>query len=287
MITKAIVPAAGFGTRFLPVSKAVPKEMLPIVDTPVVQYVVEEAAASGITDVLFVISRTKRALEEHFDRVPELERELERKGKTVELAAVRKPAGLVRVHYTWQHEMRGLGDAVLHGRSFAGGEPFAVLLGDTILETTSDRPVLRQLLDVYEERGGSVVALEEVPMERVSRYGVIDGTLDASGVAEVRDFVEKPKPEEAPSNLVIASRYVFTPEIFGCLDETTPGKGGEIQLTDAMRRLVKRQPMFGRKVDGVRHDVGNALDFVKTNIHYALQRPEMRDKLLAYMKSLV
>ncbi len=288
MVTKAVIPAAGFGTRFLPATKSVPKELLPIVDTPVLQYVVEEAVASGITDILLVIGRTKRAIEEHFDRAPELERELEAKGKTEALESVRHPAGLARIQYVWQPEMRGLGDAVRLGRTFVGTDPFAVLLGDTLLESTCGRPVLGQLLDVREARGGgSVVALEEVPLEKVSRYGVIDGPLEPDGTVTVRGLVEKPSPAEAPSRRVIASRYVLEPEIFDCLDRTPPGKGGEIQLTDAMRLLLQRRPMAGCMIRGIRHDAGNKLDYLKTNIHYALQRPDMREPLLAYLRDIV
>lgn len=287
-VRKAVIPAAGFGTRFLPATKSVPKELLPIVDTPVLQYVVEEAVASGITDILLVISRTKRAIEEHFDRNAELERELELKGKLEALEAVRRPAGLASIQYVWQPEMRGLGDAIRLGRTFVGDEPFAILLGDTLLESTCDRPVLRQLLDVRDARGGSVIALEEVPLEKVSRYGVIDGPLDADGVVTVRGLVEKPKPEEAPSRRVIASRYVLEPGIFECLDRTPPGKGGEIQLTDAMKLLLQSgAAMSGCMIRGLRHDAGNKLDYIKTNIHYGLQRPDIRDGLLDYLRKVV
>lgn len=288
MVAKAVIPAAGFGTRLLPASKAVPKELLPVVDKPVLQYVVEEAVASGITDILLVISRSKRAIEEHFDRNAELERDLESKGKLEALESIRLPTRLARIQYVWQQEMRGLGDAVRMARTFVGGDPFAILMGDTLLESTCDRPVLRQILDAREARGGgSVVALEEVPLEKVSRYGVIDGSLDPDGLVTIRGLVEKPSPEEAPSRRVIASRYVLEPEIFDCLDRTPPGKGGEIQLTDAMRMLLATRPMTGCPIRGIRHDAGNRLDFLKTNIHYALQRPDLREPLLAYLRDIV
>lgn len=289
MVRKAVIPAAGLGTRFLPATKSVPKELLPIVDTPVLQYVVEEAVASGITDILLVISRTKRAIEEHFDFNAELEHELESKGKLEALEAVRKPTKLASIQYVWQPEMRGLGDAIRMARTFVGNEPFAILLGDTLLESTCERPVLQQLLDVREKRGGgSVVALEEVPLEKVSRYGVVDGPLEADGAVTVRGLVEKPRPEEAPSRRVIASRYVLEPAIFECLDRTKPGKGGEIQLTDAMKLLLQTgAALAGCPIQGLRHDAGNKLDFIKTNIHYAMQRPELRESLLSYMKGIV
>lgn len=282
-VRKAVIPAAGFGTRFLPATKSQPKEMLTVVDTPVIQYVVEEAVASGITDILMIIGKGKRAIEEHFDRNFELEAELMAKHKEKELEAIRRISGLANIHFVWQKELRGLGDAILHARDHVGNEPFAILLGDTLLQSATDKPVTRQLLDVFERYGESVVALEEVPMEKVSRYGVIDGSPVTDDVLLVRDFVEKPSPEEAPSNLVIASRYVLTPEIFGHLDQLPPGKNGEIQLTDAMRRQVRERAMYGVRFAGKRHDAGNRLDFLKTNILYALERPDLRDKLADFL----
>jgi len=285
---KAVIPAAGFGTRFLPATKASPKEMLPVVDAPVIQYVVEEAVASGITDILIVTSRGKTTLENHFDRVPELEAELERKGRTEELAAVRRITSLANIHFVRQHEMRGLGDAVALARGFAGGEPFAVLLGDTLMRTTNGVPATRQLADVFERRGTSVVALEEVPRERVSKYGVADGSPldDDAGVMLVHDLVEKPAPEDAPSNLVIASRYILTPDIFDKLALVPPGKNGEIQLTDALRAQARERPIHGLKVAATRHDAGDKLGFLKTNVIYALERPDLRDKMAEFIRGL-
>lgn len=286
-VRKALIPAAGFGTRFLPATKSQPKEMLPIVDTPVIQHVVEEAVDSGITDILMVIGRGKRAIEEHFDRSFELEAQLEANGKAEALDAIRHISELADIHFVWQKEMNGLGDAVACGRHHIGNEPFAVLLGDTVMSSDApERPVTRQLLDVFEQQGGSVVALEEVGRERVSRYGVIDGDAIGDGVYRIRDLVEKPSPEEAPSNLVVASRYVLTPEIFDCLEVTPRGKNNEVQLTDAMHLLLEKQAMFGLHFKGKRYDVGNKLDFIKTNIEFALKDSHLRGELLAFIRDV-
>ena len=284
MIRKAIIPAAGFGTRFLPATKSQPKEMLPIVDTPTIQYVVEEAAAAGLRDILMIIGKGKRAIEEHFDRSFELESELEEKGRAAELEAIRRISGLANIHFVWQKELNGLGDAIRYARDHVGSEPFAVLLGDTIVDAQPG--VTQQLMQVYERYRESVVALEEVPKSKVGRYGVIDGKRvgDAKDLFMIRDFVEKPKPEEAPSNLAIAGRYVFTADIFDHLDRQKPGKNGEIQLTDAMRRLVKERAMYGLRFRGTRYDIGNKLDFVKTNVVYALKRPEMAADLRTFLR---
>jgi UTP--glucose-1-phosphate uridylyltransferase len=280
MITKAVIPAAGFGTRFLPATKASPKEMLPIVDTPVIQYVVEEAVASGITDILMVIGKGKRSLEEHFDRSFELELELEAKGKLKELESIRAISSLANIHFVWQRKMLGLGDAIRCARYHVGNEPFAVLLGDTLMQSQNSVPATRQLIDVYDRFGGCVVALEEVPMERVSRYGVISGQQLDERTYRVNDLVEKPSPEEAPSNLVVASRYILTPDIFGYIDAAKPGKGGEIQITDALRaRVAAGQPMHGCRVQARRHDAGNTLDFIKTNILYGLEHEDISQAL--------
>ena len=267
-ITKAVIPAAGFGTRFLPATKSQPKEMLPVVDTPVIQYVVEEAVASGITDILMVIGRGKRAIEEHFDRSFELEWELEAKGKIGQLEVIRRISSLANIHFVWQKQMLGLGDAIRCAQAHVGDQPFAVMQGEI--------PATRQLLDVYERVGTCVVALEEVPLARVSRYGVIVGEPLEGPVWTVRDLVEKPAPEEAPARLVIASRYILVPEIFGALKQVRPGKGGEIQLTDALRMLARNRPLHGCQVASIRHDAGNNLDFIKTNIHYALERDDLK-----------
>ncbi len=256
MIRKAVIPAAGFGTRFLPASKCQPKEMLPVVDTPVIQYVVEEAVASGITDILMIIGKGKRAIEEHFDRNFLLEAELEEKGKKEELAAIRRISSLADIHFVWQKELKGLGDAILCARHHVGDEPFAVLLGDTL--TRSRRPVIGQLMETYDRYGESVVALEQVAPERVSRYGVIDGERIEDGTYLVKDFVEKPAPDKAPSHLAIAGRYVLTPNIFDFIGTTGKGKNGEIQLTDALRLLVAQHAVYGLRFEGRRHDIGKS-----------------------------
>jgi UTP--glucose-1-phosphate uridylyltransferase len=286
-VRKAVIPAAGFGTRFLPISKSIAKEMLPVVDKPVVQYVIEEAVASGITDILFIVSRNKRSLEEYFHAFPELEKELAAKQKTTELASVQELNHFARIHFTWQQEMRGLGDAVLHAKSFVGNEPFAVMLGDCILESHDpQKAVLRQLLDTYEATGASTVALEEVPEEKVSRYGIAGGTMETADRLKVSTWVEKPKPEEAPSRLAVSARYVFTPAIFTELATTQPGKNGEIQLTDAMRSLLAKESTYGVKYRGQRHDIGNKLEFLKTNLHFALQREDTATAMRDYIRSL-
>ena len=287
-VRKAVIPAAGYGTRFLPISKAVPKEMLPIVDKPVIQYVVEEAVASGITDILIVIGRSKRSIEEHFFPNRELEEELAAKGKTEALAACQAVSNLARVHFVWQHEMRGLGDAVLYARNHVGNEPFALLMGDTIVEPAAGAPpVTRQLCDVWERHGGSAIALEEVAPERVSRYGIVGGPEVAPGLIKANVLVEKPKPDEAPSRLAITSRYVLSPGIFDCLDQTPPGKNGELQLTDALSLLLSRESVFGWRYGGRRFDIGDKLGFVKTNIEFALRDPSIAAELRKYLATLV
>jgi UTP--glucose-1-phosphate uridylyltransferase len=286
MVRKAVIPAAGFGSRFLPLTKAQPKEMLPIVDTPTIQMVVEEAVASGIDDILMVIGKSKRAIEEHFDRNVELEQELAGKGKTVLLDQIRRISSMANIHFVWQKELNGLGDAVSYAQNHIGNEPFALLLGDTIAESYTDEPVTKQLIRIFNENGGSTVALEKVPLERVSRYGILDGTLISEKLYRVNDFIEKPSIEEAPSQYAFAGRYVFEPDIFDFLKQIGRGKNNEIQLTDAMRAMAKSRPMFGYDFDGKRHDIGNKLDFIKTNIHYALKNDAMREPLLAYMREL-
>ena len=284
MIRKAVIPAAGFGTRFLPATKSQPKEMLPVVDTPVIQYVVEEAVQSGITDILMIIGKGKRAIEEHFDRNYELEAELEQKSKLAELDQIRKISNLADIHFVWQKELKGLGDAVYCARHHVGNEPFAVLLGDTVVQ--SNEPVTRQLMRIFDRYGESVVALEEVERSKVTRYGVMSGHALGDGVYRIDDFVEKPSVKEAPSNLVIAGRYVLSPDVFDCLGRTVKGKNDEVQLTDAMRLLVKERGFYGLHFRGIRHDVGNKLDFIKTNIALGLQREDIREDLAAYIRSL-
>lgn len=288
VVRKAVIPAAGFGTRFLPIAKAVPKEMLPIVDRPVIELVVEEAAQAGITDILMVIGRGKRAIEEYFNPHPELEQQLEQSGKQAALELVRRVSGMARVHFVWQQHMRGLGDAVLCARTFCGNDPFAVMLGDTILEpATGQPPVIAQLVEVHARHGGSVVAVEEVEPDKVSRYGIVGGTEIEPDVLRLDRLVEKPAPEVAPSRLAIASRYLFEPAIFDHLAAVSPGKGGEIQLTDAMMALVgSGAPMHARRIRGQRHDIGNPIDFVKANLHYALLQadPVQAEQLAGWLR---
>ncbi len=284
-IRKAVIPAAGFGTRFLPASKSQPKEMLPIVDTPTIQYVVEEAVSSGITDILMVIGRGKRSIEEHFDRHLELELELEQKGKLEELECVRHISSLAEIHFIWQKTLNGLGDAVQCARHHVGSEPFAVLLGDTIVD--SPRPVTQQLMEVYERYSAPVVALEQVERTRVDRYGIVGGTEMQPDLYRVSEFVEKPSVDEAPSTLAIAGRYVFTAEIFDWIARTPRGKNGEIQLTDAMRLMLQQRAMYALRFDGVRYDIGNKLDFIKTNVAFGLKRPDIAGGLREYLRSVV
>lgn len=284
MIKKAVIPAAGFGTRFLPVTKSQPKEMLPIVDKPVIQYVVEEAVASGITDILMVIGKGKRSIEEHFDRNYELENELTNKQKDDELEIIQNITKLANIHFIWQKQLNGLGDAVSYARYHVGNEPFAVLLGDTIID--SEQPLLGQLMEVHQRYGGSVVALEEVDPGIVSRYGVIGGKQLEDNLYDIIELVEKPGVEEAPSNLVFAGRYIFEPGIFDCIDQTPPCINNEIQLTDAMKQLQQKEKLYGFKFSGVRYDIGNKLDFLKTNLIYGLKRNDMREQLQSFIQEL-
>src|SRR5436190_988778 len=267
MLKKAVIPAAGFGTRMLPAAKAVPKELLPILDRPTIQYVVEEAAAGGVTDVLLVTSREKPALLEHFQPIPKLEARLRAGGKDGLLAGIAALVAKVKVSTVDQTEQRGLGDAVNRARAHVGNEPFVCLLGDTIF--SGDLPPARQLADAYRELGTSVIGLEEVPPEKVDRYGIVGGTIVRDGVLKLDTLVEKPSRDQAPSRYAIAARYVLTPAIFDCLDRTQPGKGGEIQLTDALKLLLERETIHGVVLSAKRHDIGNPLDWLKTNIIYA------------------
>ncbi|MDX1805955.1 MAG: UTP--glucose-1-phosphate uridylyltransferase GalU [Paenisporosarcina sp.] len=280
-VRKAIIPAAGLGTRFLPATKAMPKEMLPIVDKPTIQYIVEEAIASGIEDIIIVTGKDKRAIEDHFDSAPLLEYTLHEKEKFDLLEEVQR-SGKVEIHYIRQKAPLGLGHAVWTARKFIGDEPFAVLLGDDIVD--SEIPCLKQLIDNYEDTGSSVIGVMEVPESETHNYGVIDPIEQDGSLYKVRKFVEKPKQGTSPSNMAIIGRYVFTPEIFKYLSEMEVGAGGEIQLTDAIEKLNGEQSVYGYAFEGNRYDVGQKLGFVETTLEFALQRPELRDDLLAYMK---
>lgn len=284
-VRKAVIPAAGLGTRFLPATKATPKEMLPIVDKPTIQYIIEETLASGIEDILIITGRSKRAIEDHFDRSIELELNLEASGKTKELELVRKISD-IRIHYIRQKEPRGLGHAILCAKHFVGDEPFAVLLGDDVVD--SQVPALKQLIDVYDKTGASVLGVQEVPQEKVSAYGIVAGepTGEARTV-KVNDMVEKPAVEEAPSRLAVLGRYVITPEIFPILEKTEPGRGNEIQLTDALKVLAKEQAMYAYDFEGRRYDVGDKQGFLEAIVEMALKRPDLRDKFLDYLQGIV
>lgn len=280
-VRKAIIPAAGLGTRFLPATKAMPKEMLPIVDKPTIQYIVEEAMASGIEDIIIVTGKGKRAIEDHFDFAPELEQNLEEKGKIELLDKVRYSTNLADIHYIRQKEPKGLGHAVWCARNFIGDEPFAVLLGDDIVQ--SETPCLRQLISQYEETHASVIGVQTVPDNETHRYGIVDPSVQDGRRYQVNNFVEKPKPGTAPSNLAIMGRYILTPEIFMFLDKQQTGAGGEIQLTDAIQALNQIQRVFAYDFEGQRYDVGEKLGFVKTTIEFALQNEEIKDELLVYL----
>jgi UTP--glucose-1-phosphate uridylyltransferase len=282
-IRKAVFPAAGLGTRFLPATKAQPKEMLPLVDKPIIQYGVEEAVASGVDNLILVTGRGKNAIEDHFDVSVELETFLEARGKKEQLEEVRKISNLINVAYVRQGEPLGLGHAVLVTKALVGNEPFAVLLGDDVID--AQPPALRQLMNVYEEFGGPVIAVERVPREDVSSYGVIAYEPVRQGVYRITDLVEKPPREEAPSDLAIIGRYILTPDIFPALEATAADRTGEIQLTNGLRRLLKTRPLYACEVAGVRHDTGNKLGFLKAVVYFALRRPDLADAFRTYLRT--
>ncbi|RJG24781.1 UTP--glucose-1-phosphate uridylyltransferase GalU [Paenibacillus thiaminolyticus] len=284
-VRKAIIPAAGLGTRFLPATKAMPKEMLPIVDKPTIQYIVEEAVASGIEDIIIVTGKGKRAIEDHFDSVFELEYKLRESAKLTLLNEVQKSSELADIHYIRQKEPRGLGHAIWCARKFIGDEPFAVLLGDDIVE--ADTPCLKQMIDIYEKHESSIVGVQPVPWEEVSRYGVVAGEPIDGRLLRAEELVEKPSREQAPSNWAIMGRYVLSPRIFELLEKQEEGVNGEIQLTDAIADLCKEEEVLAYHFDGHRHDVGEKFGFIKTNLHYAIQRPELKDDLLCYLRNII
>lgn len=289
-IKKAVIPAAGFGTRFLPATKATPKEMLPIVDKPTIQYIVEEALASGIEEILIISGHAKRAIEDHFDSAPVLERELEEKGKDDLLAIVRETAD-INVHYIRQKKMLGLGDAILCAKSFMAGEPFAVLLGDDVVyadATKGQQPALRQLIDIYDAYGGSVLGCQQVAPEKVSSYGIVAGKeIAGSKLLKVSDMIEKPELSEAPSNIAVLGRYIISPTIFELLEHTAPGKGGEVQLTDALKQLAMVEPVWAYCFEGKRYDVGDKLGFLKATVEFALRRPDLGGPFRSYLEELM
>ncbi len=286
-VRKAVFPAAGLGTRFLPATKAQPKEMLPLVDKPIIQYVIEEAVAAGLTNIIIVTGRGKNAIEDHFDVSYELERLLQERGKTDLLDQVRAVSNMINVSYVRQGEALGLGHAVLVARDLVGDEPFAVMLGDDIIDSRT--PCMKQMVDVFDRHQGPVIAVHQVPRDEISAYGVIDGECcegDSDRVYRIRDLVEKPRAEEAPSDLAIIGRYILTPDIFGALETTPRDAGGEIQLTNGLRALKHRRPMYGYRFEGVRHDAGNKLGFLKATVEFALKREDLGGAFREYLKGL-
>ncbi|MFQ7521197.1 MAG: UTP--glucose-1-phosphate uridylyltransferase GalU [Clostridium sp.] len=281
-IKKAIIPAAGLGTRFLPATKAQAKEMLPIVDKPTLQYIIEEAIESGIEEILIVTGRNKKSIEDHFDRSVELELELEQKGKTAMLEMVQDISNMVNIHYIRQKEPKGLGHAIHCAKSFIGDEPFAVLLGDDIVDAST--PCLKQMIDAYDEYKTTVLGVQEVARENVDKYGILDVKHIEDRVYKVKDMVEKPSIEEAPSNIAILGRYIITPEIFNILENQAPGKGGEIQLTDALQTLATKEAIYAYNFEGRRYDVGDKLGFLEATVDFALKRPELRDEFIEFLK---
>lgn len=284
-VRKAIIPAAGLGTRFLPATKAQPKEMLPIVDKPTLQYIIEEAVASGIEEVLVIIGRNKNSIQDHFDKSVELELELESKGKIEQLEEVRHISNMVQIHYVRQIEPKGLGHAVLCAKSFIGDEPFAVLLGDDIVY--ADKPCLGQMIEAYDEYKTSILGVQEVPETEVNKYGIVDGKFIEDRIYKVKGLVEKPNVEEAPSNIAILGRYIINPAIFGILEKTKPGKNGEIQLTDALKELAHKEAMYAYVFEGRRYDVGDKQGFLEATIEYALRREDLKEPFIAYLKSMM
>ena len=282
-VKKAIIPAAGLGTRFSPATNAQAKEMLPIVDKPTLQYIIEEAIESGIEEILIVTGRNKKSIEDHFDRSVELELELEQKGKTAMLEMVQDISNMVNIHYIRQKEPKGLGHAIHCAKSFIGDEPFAVLLGDDIVDAST--PCLKQMIDAYDEYKTTVLGVQEVARENVDKYGILDVKHIEDRVYKVKDMVEKPAVEEAPSNIAILGRYIITPEIFNILENQAPGKGGEIQLTDALQTLATKEAIYAYNFEGRRYDVGDKLGFLEATVDFALKRPELRDDFIEFLKT--
>jgi UTP--glucose-1-phosphate uridylyltransferase len=285
-IRKAVFPAAGLGTRFLPATKAQPKEMLPLVDKPIIQYVIEEAVAAGLTNIIIVTGRGKNAIEDHFDVSYELEKLLLERGKTELLEQVRAISSMINVSYVRQGETLGLGHAVLMAKDLIGDEPFAVMLGDDIIDSVV--PCMKQMIDVYEAHGGPVIAVQQVPRSEISAYGVIDGTSegDSGRVYRIRDLVEKPSAEQAPSDLAIIGRYILTPDIFEALETTPRDQGGEVQLTNGLRALKEKRALYALRFEGRRHDAGNKLGFLKATVEFALKRPDLGGPFRDYLRGL-
>lgn len=285
MIKKAVIPAAGLGTRFLPATKAQPKEMLPIIDTPTIQYVVQECVDSGIEDILIISGKGKRSIEDHFDRNIELESRIQEQEDEALYTELRHIENMANIHFIRQKELNGLGDAIYHARFHCGNEPFAVLLGDTIIDSVI--PVTQQLIDSYDQFRQTVIAVETVPWEKVSRYGIAGGINLSDKTLQLNELVEKPEKDKAPSNLAIAGRYILTPEIFKAIEQTARGKGNEIQLTDALRLLMKKENIIATIIEGTRYDIGNKLDYLKTTVDFALRRKEFAIPFEAYMRETI
>ena len=285
-IRKAIIPAAGLGTRFLPATKAQPKEMLPIVDKPTLQYIIEECVESGIEEILIITGRNKKSIEDHFDRSVELEIELEKAGKQEMLEMVREISDMVNVHFIRQKQPRGLGHAILCAKTFVGDEPFAVLLGDDVVYNDK-KPCLKQLIDCYGEYKTSVLGVQTVDPQDVNKYGIVGGLHIEDRVYKVKELVEKPSVEESPSNVAILGRYIITPKIFEILEKTAPGKGNEIQLTDALLKLIEEEAMYAYDFEGRRYDVGDKLGFLEATVEYALRKEDLRDGFIEYLKTII
>lgn len=283
-ITKAVIPAAGFGTRFLPATKAVPKEMLPIIDKPTIQYIAEEAIASGITDLLIITARGKEALINHFDKAFELELILERDNKQEMLAAVREVSDKLNVHFIRQQEQKGLGHAVLYAKSFVGNEPFAVMLGDDVVD--SEKPCIKQLMEQFEKCQATVLGVQKVGMDQVSKYGIVDCENIGDRLYKVSGMIEKPNPSEAPSDIAVLGRYILTPGIFECLEKTPKGAGGEIQLTDGIVMLGQTEDIYAYDFEGKRYDIGNKQGFLQATVDFALKRTDLRSEFSAYLKKI-
>jgi UTP--glucose-1-phosphate uridylyltransferase len=285
-LRKAVVPAAGLGTRFLPATKAMPKEMLPIVDKPTIQYIIEEAIASGIEEILIITGKNKRAIEDHFDRSLELEMDLESKNKQDLLAILKNVSEMANIHYIRQKEAKGLGHAIYCARTFVGDEPFAVLLGDDVVYNDTN-PCLKQMMAIFDHYQSSILGVQEVSPQEVNKYGIVKGKKLANNIYSVEDLVEKPTAEEAPSNVAILGRYIITPAIFPILEKTQPGKGGEIQLTDALRELAKQETMYAYCFEGKRYDVGDKLGFLEATVEYALRRDELKGPFREYLEKVL
>ncbi|MGL4911990.1 MAG: UTP--glucose-1-phosphate uridylyltransferase GalU [Romboutsia sp.] len=283
-VKKAVIPAAGLGTRFLPATKAQPKEMLPIVDKPTLQYIIEEAVESGIEEILIITGRNKKSIEDHFDKSVELELELEQKGKKELLDIVQGISNMINIHYIRQKEPKGLGDAIYCARHFIGDEPFAIMLGDDIVD--NEVPCLKQLIDAYEEYRTTILGVQKVDIKDTDKYGIISAKHIEDRVYKVKDLVEKPEPGKAPSNIAILGRYIITPEIFDILEDLPAGKGGEVQLTDALKLLSKKEAMYAYNFEGRRYDVGDKLGFLEATVDYALKRPELKDGFIDYLRKV-